>query len=65
MTATFGYILYTQSPKRWFDCVGAFLAAFISGFNGQYYMREVLLAAGAKYSIGQVPLKNIESEKMQ
>jgi hypothetical protein len=46
-----------------FNVVGAVLVVFIAAFNGQFYMREVLLAAGAKYSIGHESTSTTKTTK--
>ena len=51
VTAAFGYTWWTLSDKSVFNTVGACIMIFISAFNGQYYARQVLLAAGRKYQI--------------
>eukprot|EP00294_Goniomonas_avonlea_P006604 CAMPEP_0114559300 /NCGR_PEP_ID=MMETSP0114-20121206/10849_1 /TAXON_ID=31324 /ORGANISM="Goniomonas sp, Strain m" /LENGTH=235 /DNA_ID=CAMNT_0001744763 /DNA_START=28 /DNA_END=735 /DNA_ORIENTATION=- len=50
-SATFAYIWYSQTQKTWLDLLGLVLMGFVSMFNGQYYMRQVCLAAGNKYKI--------------
>lgn len=43
---TFAVLWLTMSPMTPLDWVCCILMVFVSGFNGQFYMRQVALAAG-------------------